>query len=249
MVLIMAVMMVVFVGLLGLAIDMGYAYLQRTRLQQVADSEALACAISPASSPCPRSGGDVYPAVNAYNFNISINNPGDESLCQTANQQNCVSATAQTTWNTFFINLFGVSSINLSATGVAGRQDVLPSCIITTASFSANGNNQVALNNCAASIGGTLSTTNKAGIDITGAGKITVFNGNSPNQCGSCTPTPVGDPGPIPDLPNPAIPTKNINGATLATLPYTLCTNSSCVPAIYTGGVVTLNAATVLQSG
>lgn len=249
MVLIVALLMVVFVGFIGLAIDIGYAYLQRGRLQQVADSEALACAISPASSPCPSSGGDIYPAVNTYNFNITTVNPGDESLCLAANQQNCVRATAQTTWNTFFINMFGVNSLNLSATAVAGRQNILPSCIVTTADFSANGNNQVSLTNCAASIGGNLSTTNKAGIDITGAGKITVFNGNSPNQCGSCTPAPVGVAGPVPDLPNPSIPSKNINGTALATLPFTSCTNSSCLPAIYTGGRVTLNAATVLQSG
>jgi hypothetical protein len=125
----------------------------------------------------------------------------------------------------------------------------VPSCIVTTANFSANGTNKINLNNCAASIGGTLSTTNQSGIVISGIGSTTVFNGNNPNNCGACNPVPVSVQGPVPNLPNPVIPTKNIDGSTLPTLPYTSCTNSSCIPAIYSGGKVVLNAATTLASG
>lgn len=52
-VVIVAFMMVAIIGFLDLAIDFGYAYVQRNRLQNVADAEALACAISPAATPCP----------------------------------------------------------------------------------------------------------------------------------------------------------------------------------------------------
>ncbi len=245
-----AFLLLIFIAFLGLAVDFGYAYLQRARLQSVADAAALACVISPASNPCPASGANIYPQVNPYGFTVTTLNPGDASLCLIpAKQSACARATAQISWNTFFINLFGVSTLNLSATAVAAKTGQVPSCILTTQNFQANGTNIVTLNNCAASIGGTLTSTNKSGINITGLGGTTVFNGNSPSQCGNCNPTPVGVSGQIPSLPNPAIPTTNLNGSSLATLPYTSCTNSSCVPAIYTGGKVTLNAATTLASG
>ncbi len=244
-----AVLMVVLIGFLGLAVDFGYAYLQKTRLQHVADAEALACVISPSAAPCPNTGGDVYPAVNPYGFTISILNPGNNSLCLIQSQTGCVRAIASTTWNTFFIGLLGLPSLNLSALAVAGKNGNVPSCIITTGNFSANGNNQVNLNNCASSIGGTLSTTNKAGITIAGQGSITVFNGGNATQCGTCSPQPVSVNTPIPNLPSSVFPSLNLNGVVLPNLPYTACTNSSCVPAIYSGGKVTLNANTVLQTG
>jgi Flp pilus assembly protein TadG len=245
-----AFLLLIFIAFLGLAVDFGYAYLQRARLQSVADAAALACVISPSSNPCPTSGANIYPQVNPYGFTVTTLNPGDASLCLIpAKQSACARATAQITWNTFFINLFGVNTLNLSATAVAAKTGQVPSCMLTTQDFSANGTNVVTLNNCAASIGGTLTSTNKSGISITGLGGTTVFNGNSPSQCGNCNPTPVGLSGQIPSLPSPVIPTTNLNGSSLATLPYTSCTNSSCVPAIYTGGKVTLNAATTLATG
>lgn len=248
--LLVAFLLLVFIAFLGLAVDFGYAYLQRARLQSVADAAALACVISPASNSCPASGANIYPQVNPYGFNVTTLNPGDASLCIIpAKQSGCARATAQISWNTFFINLFGVSTLNLSATAVAAQTGQVPSCMVTTQNFSANGTNIVTLNNCAASIGGTLTSTNKSGINITGLGSTKVFNGNSPNQCGNCNPTPVGVATQIPSLPSPLIPTTNLNGSILATLPYTSCTNSSCVPAIYTGGKVTLNTATTLTSG
>jgi hypothetical protein len=242
-------MMVVLIGFLGLAVDLGYGYMQRARLQSVADAEALACVISPSATPCPRSGGDIYPVVNPYGFTIAILNPGDASLCQLATQIGCARATATTTWDTFFIGIFGYKSFTLSATAVAGKNGDVPSCITTTGNLSANGTNQVNLNNCAASIGGTLSSTNKSGITINGVGKIVVFNGGNPNKCGTCTPQPISVATPIPNLPSSVFPTTNLNGTPLVTLPYTACTNSFCVPAIYTGGKVSLNASTTLQTG
>lgn len=246
---IVALMMVVLIGFLGLAVDIGYATVQKTRLQATADAEALACVVNPASNPCPTSGGDIYPSTNLYGFNITTNNPGNSSLCVIGTQTGCVEATAQTSWNTFFMGFLGKGSINMSATAIAGKLLASPSCFVTTSNFSANGSNQITLNDCGATIGGTLSTTNSSGIKITGTGNTTVYNGNSPNGCGTCTPAPIGVAGAIPTLPSPTIPTKNLNGVALATLPYTSCTNSSCVPAIYTGGQVTLASNTIFQSG
>jgi len=245
-IIIIALMMPMIISFLGLSVDVGFAYLQKARLQSVADSEALSCVIK---SPCPQNGGDSYPEVNPSHFTVTINNPGDSSLCLLPSQSGCALATVSSTWNTFFIGLFGFRTIQLSATAIAGRNGLTPACIISTAGFSANGNNQVIVKNCDAAIGGILSSTNKAGITITGQGSIAVFNGGNPNQCGTCSPSPKSIPTPIPNLPSSVIPTKNIDGTLLPTLPYTSCKNSACIPAIYTGGMVSLNTATTLQTG
>ena len=245
-----AFLLTIFIGFMGLAVDFGYAYLQKTRLQKVADAEALACVISPASAPCPANGTNLYPELNPYGFTVTTVNPGDNSLClNPAKQTKCARATAQVTWNTFFINLFGVNTLNLSATALAAKTGEVPSCIVTTANFSANGNDVIKLNNCAVSVGGNLSSSRQTGIEISGPGNITVFNGNSPSGCPACKPEPVSVQGPIPNIPTPAFPTQNIDGSPLPTLPYTSCTVSSCIPAIYTGGQVNLNQATTLASG
>ena len=246
-----AFLLTIFIGFMGLAVDFGYAYLQKTRLQKVADAEALACVISPASAPCPANGTNLYPELNPYGFTVTTVNPGDNSLClNPATQTKCARATAQVTWNTFFINLFGVNTLNLSATALAAKTGEVPSCIITTDSFRIVGTNTVTLTNCSASIGGSLSSNNnKSGIAIKGLGETTVFNGNTPDGCPGCSPQPKGVAGQIPSLPNPAFPTKNLDGSNLPILPYTSCRNSSCIPAIYTGGQVKLSAATTLASG
>jgi hypothetical protein len=132
---------------------------------------------------------------------------------------------------------------------MAEKTGEVPYCILTTAKFSANDNNKINLSNCAASIGGTLSATNQSGIVISGIGTTAVFNCNSPNSYGTCSPVPVSVQDPVPNLPNPIGPTKNIDGSTLVTLPHTNCTNSSCIPAIYTGGEADLNALTTLRAG
>lgn len=242
---IFAVMMVVFISFLGLALDFGYAYLQKTRLQQVADAEALACAINPPTNPCPSVASDQYPALNPYGFTISIQNPGNNSLCLTSTQGNCVKATAQTPWVNFFLSLSG----NLSTSAIAGRI-ALPSCMITTSYFSSNGTNRVSLNNCAASIGGTLSASGQSGITITNSGSITVFNGNPINNCPYCSPAPTSSQNQLPQIPASTFPTTNLDGTPLPTRSYNQCTSPiTCIPAIYTGQQVSLNFDGQLQSG
>ena len=155
-----ALLMLIMISFLGLAVDFGYAYLQRTRLQSVADAEALACVTNPSSAPCPLSGGDRYPIVNLYGFTIAIDNPGDDSLCPLPlTQDNCATATATVQWNTFFINLFGVNNLKLSASATAGM---------------------VGQNDCMETLG-----TSGAGIDQSGSGTISTVNcGISVNQTG-----------------------------------------------------------------
>ena len=61
-----AFLLTIFIGFMGLAVDFSYAYLQKTRLQKVADAEALACVISPVSAPCPANGTNLYPERSRF---------------------------------------------------------------------------------------------------------------------------------------------------------------------------------------
>lgn len=167
-----AMLLVVLIGFLGLAVDFGYAYLQKTTLQTVADAEALACVTNPAANPCPKTGGDVYPVVNPSGFVISILNPGDSSLCPLPNAQiNCAKATAGFTWSTFFISLFGIKTINLSATATAGLMNQNP-CMLsmngTGTGISMTGSASINTINCGIGV-------NQTGISISlvGSGSIT----------------------------------------------------------------------------
>ncbi len=248
-----AFILTVLIAFMGLAVDFGYAYLQKSRLQKVADAEALACVISPASAPCPANGTNLYPELNPYGFTVTIVNPGDNSLClNPAKQSKCARATAQTSWNTFFINLFGVNTLNISATAVATRA-IQPSCITTTGVgkniIKLDGAN-VALANCNVSSAGDVSTSGSNSV-ITG-GNVTVFNGSScPNliqKPGSTQTICTSLSEPLPQIQIPTVPTLNLNGQPLTDQVTKDCFNSNCNPGIY-AGLVTFKENTVLKSG
>jgi hypothetical protein len=248
-----AFLLTIFIAFMGLAVDFGYAYLQKSRLQKVADAQALACVISPASAPCPANGSNLYPELNPYGFTVTTVNPGDNSLClNPAKQTKCARATAQITWNTFFINLFGVNTLNLSATALAARA-IQPSCITATGL----GDNvikldgaDISLANCNVSSAGNVSTSGSNSF-ITG-GNVTAFNESS---CPNLT-NKVGVPqtictslsAPLPQIPIPSIPTLNLNGQPLIDQSSNSCFNSNCNPGIYSD-LVTFSQNTVLKSG
>lgn len=221
-----ALLLSVLIALMGLALDGGYMLLQKARLQSTADAAVLACVVNP--STCGSGGSNVFPDVNLYGFNVVTTNP---VACPKTSQFGCSQAVASTTWNTFFLGLFGQTTFTLSAKAIAGKNSGGATCMITDTSFSTNGNNNVTLNNCSAAIGGVFSTTNKSGIVISpnaDGNLITVYNGHS-TACGNCSPTPVGVAGAIPTLPsftapiipNAAAPTYNATTKTYTYYPGT----------------------------
>ena len=155
-----AIILISVLAFAGMAIDGGYLFLQRAKLQNAADSSALACVTNPSSLPCPASGGNIYPLTNPENFTMVIQNPGDNSLCpDPTSQSKCARATAQTTWNTFFIQVVGINNLTIQASAIAGM---------------------VGQNACMETLG-----TSGTGISKTGSGNITTVNcGISVNQTG-----------------------------------------------------------------
>lgn len=181
-----ALLMLVLIGFIGLAIDFGYAYVQKNRLQNVADAEALACVISPPASPCPiGSSANLYPEVNTYNFNVTTDNPGDNSLCPLPLKQNgCARATATTTWNTFFIRLFGLDTLSSSAVAVAGWIGFEQACLITPNYFNVSGSQGLRGTACANYFGNISTNGNPP---ITGTANF-IYNGNPSTVCPTCEP-------------------------------------------------------------
>ncbi len=57
-----AALLIIALGFFGLAIDVGYAHVQKTRLQAIADAAALACVID--NDTCGAGGNNRFPAVN-----------------------------------------------------------------------------------------------------------------------------------------------------------------------------------------
>jgi Flp pilus assembly protein TadG len=188
-----ALILIVLLAFAGFAIDGGYLYLQRTRLQQVADSSALACVINPSSDQCPTSGGNVYPLTNPYNFTVTINNPGDSSLCPNPNTQSkCASATATTTWNTFFIGVIGIKSLTLNATAIAGMTGANP-CMIALGStgigISLTGSGALTTVNCGISVNQTGTSISNVGSGSITATPIKVMGSVSNVGSGTISPT------------------------------------------------------------
>lgn len=209
---IVGLMMVVLVGMLGLAVDFGYAYVRKNQLQNVADAEALACVISPSATPCPAGTtvGDNYPAVNTYGFTIvSTENPGDNSLCPLPTQRNCARVTVSQTWNTFFIPVFGRPTLTAQVSAIAGKTGGGVGCVIASTYFSVQGSMGLNGTNCANYFGDVSVTGNPP---ISGSANY-VYNGNSAASCTTCLPPAVSVSGPlVAPAPSPAVYNPSVNG-------------------------------------
>lgn len=202
-----AILVTLLIAFMGLAIDGGYLFVQKARLQSTADAAVLACITE--SNSCGAGGSNIYPAVNPYAFDVVTTNP---VTCPKSSQSGCAMAVASTSWKTFFLGVVsgrGSFPVVLSAMAVAGRNASAPACVVDMTSFRINGTNKLILNNCSAAIGGSFNTTQSSGVVIspnTNQSAITIYNGNL-TACPNCSPSPIGVSASIPVLPSYAPPT------------------------------------------
>ena len=243
-----AACLVMLFGFLGLAVDVGYTHVQKTRLQNLADAAALACVIR--ADDCGSGGSNLFPEVNPLGLPVTVTYP--VSCPDPASQQGCARAIAQTQWSTFFMHLLGQTTASAQATAVAGRSAAMPSCVTTLNTLRLNGSDVMSLTNCSADLGHGFDprTTSSSGIQVAqgSSGSITVYNGADPSLCQSCSPAPVSISGALPQLPIQTIPTTDLDGSTLVSRAAKDCQSGTCLPGIYTGKV-TLKGATTLHSG
>lgn len=119
-----AVGLIAFIGILGLAVDMGYLRLMERRIQGAADAAAIAGAMDVSYAnvtTAGQAGAQENGFVNGSNgVTVTINNPPLTGPFAGSNYPTYVQATVtQTGVPTFFSKIFGAGSVNLSATSVA----------------------------------------------------------------------------------------------------------------------------------
>jgi hypothetical protein len=252
---IVGILIVVLMGFLGLAVDVGYLAVQKNRLQNTSDAAALACVIHDSNDACgvfpnandiPVNANTLIIPLNSYRYTIHTVLP--VPCPNTATQFNCAQAIASTQFNPFFMGLLGKDTIDLAALSIAGRTRPSPSCLVSMQDFTINGTNVATLNNCSAVIGGELNNTNQAAIVASGSGSSILIYGDETPNCVNCSPKPMMRSEPFPLIPTVTIPSTNIDGSPLIVRDGAACTSASCLPGIYSSKV-TLKGSTVFSSG
>jgi hypothetical protein len=100
-------------GAAGLAIDMGYMRVERRQMQLAADSAALVGAAE------INNGDSVAAAQNSAQLNGFPSTSVTVSPVTLPSGQNAIQVQIQQAVPTFFMNIFGVSTVSVAATGVA----------------------------------------------------------------------------------------------------------------------------------
>lgn len=209
--------MVVLIGFLGLAVDVGFMFMKKNQLQNVADAAALSCVINNSAPPYACGDGvtqktninvttNTYIAtVNPDGYTIKATYPyvaqppyasPSVSIC-TNEAKLCAKAVVTTTFNPFFMGALGFSPIEMYATAVANKSTVIaPSCFVALSDLQNNGSKStLAANGCNISAGniskdsggGPITSTTSTG----GTGAINIYNNNGADVqslCGGCSP-------------------------------------------------------------
>jgi Flp pilus assembly protein TadG len=116
-----AVMMVAFLGMAALAIDVGSFYQAQRQAQSAADAGALAAGQDlPGSSTSATSDGTTYATTNDPGATATVTTPY-------AGSSSVVKVTVNTTTPSFFGHIFGLTHANVSASAVVGETQ-LPAC-------------------------------------------------------------------------------------------------------------------------
>lgn len=138
-----ALLMMVLIGFLGLALDFGYMLIRGGQVQNVADAIALSCSGANYRSADSCVTGDTnvsnptyVGSVDQYAFPAVVTKLNSID-CPVLGQYNCVKADVTTTWNTFFITLFGVNALTVSKSAVAGFANSIP-CVLGLAPSGTN---------------------------------------------------------------------------------------------------------------
>lgn len=245
---IVALLLVILFGFMGLAVDVSYAFYIKTKMQGAADAAALGAASSLMRGGSANTALGVATSLatsNGFTTGISQTTvtpaipPGANPNGSSPSYANNTSyARVRITQNTplFFAPVMGISKTwPISANAVAGVKNS-PDCLVTVAGFNINGNNTASLNNCSAAIGGNLKATNAAKIAVIGTGSIDMYSNGSIN-CPSCSPTPTPKSGPLPSSPTVTIPPG------LGTVSDSTCASGTCSPGIYNTKLTLKNGA------
>ncbi|MFW8566819.1 pilus assembly protein TadG-related protein [Orrella sp. 11846] len=118
---IVAVLLTALLGFAGLAIDFGNFYLQKARMQSLADASALACAQFDCEENDPR----LDAVKSPYDMEGVTVRITQLDVCSEKYPTECAIADVHKQWDTYFIQLFGVPKLSVAttATALAGQAE------------------------------------------------------------------------------------------------------------------------------
>ena len=121
---VLALVIVILFGFAGLAIDFGYAYLQKAKLQSMLDATALGCGQKgtcvTGSGTVPANLAVVSPLLIPFSGDPSQVNINKSAPCPAPMTGNdCIEVTSSLTWNTFFLSLFNLPELTVSGSALA----------------------------------------------------------------------------------------------------------------------------------
>ena len=118
---IVAVLLMALLGFAGLAIDFGNFYLQKARMQSLADASALACA----QFDCEENDSRLDAVKSPYDMEGVTVRITELDVCSEKYPTECAIADVHKQWDTYFIQLFGVPKLSVAttATALAGQAE------------------------------------------------------------------------------------------------------------------------------
>jgi Mg-chelatase subunit ChlD len=149
-----ATMLIFVVGCVGLAVDVGTIYMIRARLVAAVDAAALAAgrSVNLANTVQQATTNATTTATQFFNANFPanyFNSIGSPTVTPTFTQEPDVNGnpngvldiqvTASVSAPTYFMNIFNVHSINVTATGTASRRGVVLMLVLDQSSSMGNG--------------------------------------------------------------------------------------------------------------
>jgi len=143
----------------GLAIDMGYLRYERRLMQTASDSAAFAAAMDVNLGTASQAHTDATAVLGAYGYQNGVNNVTVTYTHPHGGDSQSVGVEVQQTLPTFFMNIFGITSVSsppVSATGVAS---LVPSsgCVYALGAAGLTSTAGIDSPNCGIVVNGTLS--------------------------------------------------------------------------------------------
>jgi Flp pilus assembly protein TadG len=113
---IMAMLLVVFLGLLGLSIDVGHIFVARTQLSRAVDAAALAGVVELPNATNAHTTATTFLLENQAGATISFPPPADPNQLKVEGQRSVPM---------FFMGFFGVGHVTIHATAAAGGSNAM----------------------------------------------------------------------------------------------------------------------------
>jgi hypothetical protein len=214
-VIMVAVMLIMLIGLMGLSIDVGFIYLLKNKLQNVADASALACVIKNEPNACGKLSAPYsyqtmnqttgYPDLDALSdpqlinvnpsaYNVSVVYPYPDPTLSTCPNDgvDCAKVVISTEINPLFLNFlrYPQTPFKVSASAVAGTP-LAVDCILVQDQMTIQVNSTIKTKNCNVDVGSAASpklgaiVSNGSNAKLNVTGGATTIYNSGTDGCGA----------------------------------------------------------------